>query len=518
MSHIHRNAPCPCGSGKKYKKCCLNEKGTSLPQKSFGKGGKWVYAALIAIFALSIFLRYYGYQQPHGFTFDEGLYAELLANQLKEDPFHYSTQEAYRAQTAKGVRLPIYLDRPLFKHPPLFVYLITLNYILFGSTYLSAVSVSIVFGSLMVLAVFFLGKVLYDDRVGMLAAFLLCIDPTHWVCSEKIWMETTLSFFILCAMLFFVLGWHRKKYYLLSGLGIGLALLTKYPGVLPLMIIVSYALLFERSLLKERSFWLLCLVAVVVFAPWVFWNWKVTGNFYTEVIAAHNFVDYWGNLIRLLSVHKVYLLTAVFLTGFLMFIRRKFDLDLVDGSGRSPSFRNGNITWLLCVLAAVLAYSFFPFLRMMLLEAFAWKRPILVDWAYPFWGVSWDFYLMRLMELSPVLLFGFLSVFFILGNNKGDWLLLWTVLLILGAFSLLGNYQSRYILPAVPFLVLLSARWQVWALDRLSFHAQEQDQILKSVAFKVPMKILLISMAVYFTLQTLRTDLMIAIGPDYGYF
>ncbi|MGN6136860.1 MAG: SEC-C metal-binding domain-containing protein [Aureliella sp.] len=21
--HVGRNAPCPCGSGKKYKKCCL---------------------------------------------------------------------------------------------------------------------------------------------------------------------------------------------------------------------------------------------------------------------------------------------------------------------------------------------------------------------------------------------------------------------------------------------------------------------------------------------------------------
>jgi hypothetical protein len=24
MSKISRNDPCPCGSGKKYKKCCLN--------------------------------------------------------------------------------------------------------------------------------------------------------------------------------------------------------------------------------------------------------------------------------------------------------------------------------------------------------------------------------------------------------------------------------------------------------------------------------------------------------------
>jgi len=40
MSKISRNSPCPCGSGKKYKKCCLQRdeektinKSTSLPQK-----------------------------------------------------------------------------------------------------------------------------------------------------------------------------------------------------------------------------------------------------------------------------------------------------------------------------------------------------------------------------------------------------------------------------------------------------------------------------------------------------
>ncbi len=33
---IQRNAACPCGSGKKYKQCCLNkEQSTSITQKLF---------------------------------------------------------------------------------------------------------------------------------------------------------------------------------------------------------------------------------------------------------------------------------------------------------------------------------------------------------------------------------------------------------------------------------------------------------------------------------------------------
>ena len=36
MEKIGRNAPCPCGSGKKYKKCCLSLHPMSSPQQDTG--------------------------------------------------------------------------------------------------------------------------------------------------------------------------------------------------------------------------------------------------------------------------------------------------------------------------------------------------------------------------------------------------------------------------------------------------------------------------------------------------
>ncbi|MBW2144161.1 MAG: SEC-C domain-containing protein [Deltaproteobacteria bacterium] len=36
MAKIGRNAPCPCGSGKKYKKCCLPLHTMSSPQQDSG--------------------------------------------------------------------------------------------------------------------------------------------------------------------------------------------------------------------------------------------------------------------------------------------------------------------------------------------------------------------------------------------------------------------------------------------------------------------------------------------------
>lgn len=54
---IARNGPCPCGSGKKYKKCCVGTEGASVSLKSRkvaplsasqGEGGR-VWSALQSI-------------------------------------------------------------------------------------------------------------------------------------------------------------------------------------------------------------------------------------------------------------------------------------------------------------------------------------------------------------------------------------------------------------------------------------------------------------------------------------
>ncbi|ASK33769.1 MAG: hypothetical protein ACJAUN_000919 [Alcanivorax sp.] len=42
MSHLQRNAPCPCGSGVKYKKCCLPRQEAELHATNQGQ----VYALL----------------------------------------------------------------------------------------------------------------------------------------------------------------------------------------------------------------------------------------------------------------------------------------------------------------------------------------------------------------------------------------------------------------------------------------------------------------------------------------
>ena len=46
MAKIGRNTPCPCGSGKKYKKCCLSLQETATQPKPYPAGFTPVYTEL----------------------------------------------------------------------------------------------------------------------------------------------------------------------------------------------------------------------------------------------------------------------------------------------------------------------------------------------------------------------------------------------------------------------------------------------------------------------------------------
>jgi hypothetical protein len=165
----------------------------------------------------------------------------------------------------------------------------------------------------------------------------------------------------------------------------------------------------------------------------------------------------------------------------------------------------------------LIALLFVPFLGAMAKEALVWKDHVVTGWFNPFSSGPWHFYLTRLPELSPLYLFSYLSAIFIFGKNKGDRLLWLSCLWILGAFILLGNYQSRYILPAVPFLMILSARFQIWVYDRLSMESSASETA-RFNAFRPVLKIIFTGVVLYFMVKTLRVDGLIAIAPDFGYF
>ncbi|MBL7130826.1 MAG: glycosyltransferase family 39 protein, partial [Candidatus Omnitrophica bacterium] len=231
-------------------------------------------SAIVILIILSIsgfILRNNGFHQRHMLTYDEELYV-YLGLQLKENPLDYNPEpiRKHLDDLIPGRQHPNYMYKPLFKHPPLFPSMLTLNYFFKFEPfpYMSAIMIPMLLGLLCIVFVFWLGRLFYDYRVGLLAAFFLTVDPIHWICSEKIWMETTLALFIFLALFFFVLGWEQSRYLLLSGLFAGFALLTKYAGISVLVLIFLFALFYKEELLFKRNFWLIFVIALAVFSPW----------------------------------------------------------------------------------------------------------------------------------------------------------------------------------------------------------------------------------------------------------
>ena len=49
-SNVSRNAPCPCGSDKKYKRCCaLKKEQETLSQRQLKRAMKWVAGAAVVL-------------------------------------------------------------------------------------------------------------------------------------------------------------------------------------------------------------------------------------------------------------------------------------------------------------------------------------------------------------------------------------------------------------------------------------------------------------------------------------
>lgn len=172
--------------------------------------------------------------------------------------------------------------------PPLYMWLMSLSYQIFGVTNFASRFWSPVFGALSLVAVFYLGKKLYNARVGLLSALVLGSFTLFYVFARHAMTDVPFVFFTVASVYFLILSEEPEKpnrYAVLSGVFFGLALMTKQIQALLILIIVFfYYLATERSLrfLFTKRFTFFWGVALLIFSPWLvymtfsfkeFWQW-----------------------------------------------------------------------------------------------------------------------------------------------------------------------------------------------------------------------------------------------------
>jgi outer membrane protein assembly factor BamB len=159
--------------------------------------------------------------------------------------------------------------------PPLFMWLMSLAYQVFGVNNFAARFWSPVFGTLSLVLVFFLGKKLYNLPVGFISALVLGTFTTFYVFARHAMLDVTFVFFILASIYFLVLSEKKERanlYAALSGLFFGLAFMTKQVAAfLILLIVFVYFTAKGRGIrfLFTRRFALFLGVGLLVFSPWL---------------------------------------------------------------------------------------------------------------------------------------------------------------------------------------------------------------------------------------------------------
>lgn len=159
--------------------------------------------------------------------------------------------------------------------PPLYFWLMALSYQVFGISNFSTRFWSPIFGVLSCVAIFFLGKILYNRTVGLLSVLVLSTLFSFFSFARHAMLDVPLVFFMLSSILFFFLSEKSEKtnhLILLSGLSFGLALMTKQTTALLIPLIIGAYLVITRKSLRPlftKRFALLLGVGILVITPWL---------------------------------------------------------------------------------------------------------------------------------------------------------------------------------------------------------------------------------------------------------
>ena len=449
---------------------------------------------IVIVLLFSLFIKPRDINKRETYSVDE-IILNRMANQVIVSLKDYNTISYYEDAKRRDPNwnLPDYFQKPLFKHPPVYCFLLTLPKRFGFRTLPGANYFSFCLALLLPLVVFFMAQKLYREAVSMLAFLFLSIEPVYWICSLRVWMECTLGIFMCLSLLFFVMGWKEEKYYPVSGIFLGLAMLTKYPGVLVAPIILTFSAIYKPELFRNKKFYMIFVTAFLLFLPWIIWNIDVYGNFLSN-ISIHSDRPFISKIVSLAKNPLIWLAGfAVIAFSYKGYFAKA-----------EKTVMNKRISG---ILAGALLLAFMFSLKGMqrsFMESFSLNALPPVSNMFPsiFGKEPWFFYFGQLLKMSPFYIFSYLGIFLINSKSDGDKLLLISVFFIFLFYIQWGNYQSRYILTAVPILALLGARTFFWLWDSV--------KNVKNLPLKRSLHYGLTFLLIYCMVKTIFVDVKVA--------
>lgn len=193
---------------------------------------------LILLIGLSLRLHYFS-----GIDFDGTGYT-LAAKSIVEGVYDPTDLNGWNQGTRFGMILPI-----------------ALMYSFFGVSDISTFFFQMAISLLQIVLIYYLGKVLFSERVGLVAAFLLAIFPLDVNNASIIEADIFISFFSGLIVLLFYKGEKENKAWMLivSGILFGIAIFTKIFAGLLVIVYTFYSFIYVKNWKRIRKNTLLLL-------------------------------------------------------------------------------------------------------------------------------------------------------------------------------------------------------------------------------------------------------------------
>lgn len=155
-------------------------------------------------------------------------------------------------------------------HPPLYFLFLGYWTDLFGNSEFAIRFLSVIFGSLSILLLYFFAGLLFNKKAALLSTFIFSINPFHIYLSQQARMYSLFTLFSLLSLYYFlrVLKEKKKVNYGLYFIFNLLNLYTHYFAVYVLFIEILYFILFYKNFkLKLKDFILTNLLVLILFSP-----------------------------------------------------------------------------------------------------------------------------------------------------------------------------------------------------------------------------------------------------------
>lgn len=246
-----------------------------MPKKILSNKSKW-YLAFILLFALVIRIIFF-----QGVGTSDALLNTLYANDISKGIFPSNENQA---NARIGLLIPV-----------------SMLYSIFGVNNLSSGVLPLIISLLGILLIFLFGKMLFSEKTGLIAAFLLAVFPLDVLYATRFMSDLPSAVFSAFSVYLFLRAEKEQKLkalflYAFSGISFGIAFSIREMAVLTLLFYIGY-IIYNRKIrlayaaisIGFLSIFALELYFFAVHTGNPFYRFSSLSSYYSDAVKFHNF-------------------------------------------------------------------------------------------------------------------------------------------------------------------------------------------------------------------------------------